>query len=219
MSTSIKQIEEEIRRLEREAQEVLAEALHGHYNDEEEHKQRIIEAEKVSSEITERVIELKRKKLELIRGAREFIDYVRKNDLDCTFIVKYPDELEDKLVEAVKLFLNVPLKYRKFVLSESLIGLTASVGKDMQEYEEWLERVYKPLKKLTYSSKIDLSDREKAKLLDMLLEDTGIDAFTLKKLMTGRKGDVMLMVNTMVGVESEDKIREWLRSNLGGVRT
>lgn len=132
-------------------------------------------------------------------------------------MIEYLDELEEKMVKAVKLFLRIPMVHRKFVLDKSLIGVTASIldNKD-QRHKEWANLVYKPLLRLTRTSKTDLTERKKAKLLDKLLEQTGIDVFTFKRLLEEDKGNVLLLVNTYVEpISEEDKIREWLKEVQG----
>jgi hypothetical protein len=204
---TLKCIDEKIEKLEKEAKSLILKALHDNttWNTVKQREE----------EINSQIAELRRKKLELIPYAKEFVDFVFENYLNLYNLI---DLIEDsKIVQAINLFSKIPLKHRKFVLEEAYIESEAKSrpqDEDLKEkYEKWLKRVYKPLKVLTRQSKIGLTPHEKAKLLDALLEKAGIDVFTFKQLL--EREYVELRISPFAEFEElseDDKVKLWLRS-------
>ncbi len=131
---------------------------------------------KLERKLIKELVKLKEKKIELV-NAKEFVDFVEKNNLS---------KKEDAL-KAVKLFLKIPLRHRKFVLEYCGI--------------ERENKAYKPLKILCRQKNIDLSKEEKAKLVDEICRRFGISAFTLRKNIDKIKIDLK--------DDAEDFLSEW----------
>lgn len=65
---TLREIDEQVKKLEKEAQKILLEAIHGHYSNEDEQAQKIAEAKERTAEITNKILKLTEKRLELIKG-------------------------------------------------------------------------------------------------------------------------------------------------------
>lgn len=200
---NLKEIEGRIRELERR----FHSAMHG--DDPEEVKRKL-------EEIHEEILALKRKKLDLIPNAREFVEFVERRALNLSFAVE--NVREEDVVEAVKLFLKVPLKHRKFalemanVVQEAKYEFSDEEGRRLQR--KWKKKVYRPLAILCGSSKLDLPASEKAKLLDVVLKHLNLSAVELKEVVEKDESLLALFVRQMKEgkLEDDEKVRLWLRA-------
>ncbi len=140
---------------------------------------------RLERKLIKELVKLKEKKIELV-NAKEFVEFVEKNNLS----------KKEDVLKAVKLFLKIPLKHRKFVLE--YCGFDAW---KKENTNDWEKKAYKALKILCRQKNIDLSKEEKAKLVDEICRRFGISAFTLRKNIDKIKIDVR--------DDAEDFLSEW----------
>jgi len=216
----IKEIDQKIREIERKRDSIIIGSFCKREGEtDEDAKRRVEEAEKIADRLWDEQLKLTQKKLDLITGAREFVEFIKSTNLDSYIGIGFK-EFEENAVQVVKLFLRIPKTHRNFVLKASWLDSEAKVDlfddpEIQRRHKEWVNKFYKPLKKLCKED-IEPSTAQKAKMLDKLVEEAGIDYYTLHLLLQERNAITLepsqYWLKKFQDIPEDEKIRFFLKS-------